>query len=192
LTRAGAPRYSPSEEALDVVRILDPAPDFKARAATGPRPADVRDVSLADHRGRFLVLFFYPRDFTAVCPTEVLEFSKRAREFRDVGADLLGASVDDVETHQRWIAEKLGPLAFPLLADPTKEVARAYGALLEREGVATRATFVVDSSGIVQYAAFHNLDVGRSPSETLRVVEALRTGAPSPAEWHRGGPTLGR
>ena len=173
-------------------RILEAAPDFKARAATGPLAADVRDVSLAAYAGRWLVLFFYPRDFTTVCPTEVVEFSKRAREFAALRADLLGASVDDVETHRRWIAEKLGPIAFPLLADPAKEVARAYGALVEREGVAARATFVVDPFGVVQYAAFHNLAVGRSPSEVLRVLEALATGERVPAEWRRGDPTLGR
>ncbi len=173
-------------------RILEPAPDFKAPAATGPGPADVRDVSLADYAGRWLVLFFYPRDFTKVCPTEVLEFSKRAREFEGLDASLLGASVDDLETHHRWIAEVLGRIAYPLLADPTRTVSRAWGALLEREGVAARATFIVDPAGVVQYAAFHNLAVGRSPSETLRVLEALRTGAKSPAEWRRGEPTLGR
>jgi peroxiredoxin (alkyl hydroperoxide reductase subunit C) len=172
-------------------RILERAPDFKARAVTGPGEADVRDESLARHAGRWLVLFFYPRDFTAVCPTEVVELSRRAREFAELGADLLGASVDDVDTHRRWIAERLGPIAYPLLADPSREVARAWGALLEREGVAARATFIVDPQGIVQYAVFHNLAVGRSPSETLRVLEALRTGRPAPAEWRRGDPTLG-
>jgi alkyl hydroperoxide reductase subunit AhpC len=173
-------------------RILEPAPDFKARAATGPGAPDVREVSLADYAGRWLVLFFYPRDFTSVCPTEVVEFSKRARELAALGADVLGASVDDVETHRRWIAEKLGPIAFPLLADPGKEIARAYGALVEPQGVAARATFAVDPHGVVQYAAFHNLAVGRSPSEVLRVLEALATGDRVPAEWRRGDPTLGR
>jgi len=173
-------------------RILEPAPDFAARAATGPLDTDVREVALAAYAGRWLVLFFYPRDFTRVCPTEVVEFSKRAPEFAAVGAELLGASVDDLETHRRWIAEKLGPIAFPLLADPGKDVARAYGALLEREGVAARATFVVDPGGVVQYAAFHNLAVGRSPSEVLRVLEALATGERVPAEWRRGDHTLGR
>jgi alkyl hydroperoxide reductase subunit AhpC len=178
--------------APSVARILEPAPDFKGRAATGPGERDVRDVSLRDYAGRFLVLFFYPRDFTVVCPTEVTEFSRRAAEFAALDADLLGASVDDVETHRRWIREKLGPIAFPLLADPEGEIARRFGALLEGRGVATRATFVVDPAGIVQYAAFHNLAVGRSPSETLRVLEALRTGERAPAEWHGGEPTLGR
>jgi alkyl hydroperoxide reductase subunit AhpC len=172
-------------------RILEPAPDFKELDATGPAEADEREVSLRDYAGRYLVLFFYPRDFTAVCPTEIVEFSRRSREFAAAGADLLGASVDDVETHRRWIREKLGPVAFPLLADRGGEIARRYGALVEDRGVATRATFVVDPGGVVQYAAFHNLAVGRSPSETLRVLEALATGERAPAEWRRGEPTLG-
>jgi alkyl hydroperoxide reductase subunit AhpC len=167
--------------------ILDPAPDFKARAADA---AGERDVSLAAYAGRWLVLFFYPQDFTKVCPTEVLEFSKRAGEFRTLGAEILGVSADDVATHRRWIAEVLGPIAYPLASDPGGEIARRYGAWLPRDGVAARATFLVDPTGVVQYAAFHNLLVGRSPSEVLRVLEALRASAPSPAVWRRGEPTL--
>lgn len=171
-----------------VASILEPAPAFEARAVGGA-PGE-RTVTLHEYAGRWLVLFFYPRDFTQVCPTEVIEFSKRAGEFRALGAELLGVSADDVDTHRRWIAEALGPIAYPLAADPGGRIARAYGAWLEREGVAARATFVVDPAGVVQYAAFHNLAVGRSPSEVLRVLEALRTGAPSPAEWRAGEPTL--
>lgn len=151
----------------------------------------IRELALDEFRGRFLVLAFYPRDFTRVCPTEIRELSKRAREFEDLGAAVVAVSVDDVETHRRWISEVLGPTAVPLAADPTKENARAWGALLEREGVAARATFVVDPAGVVRHAALYDLAVGRSISETLRVIEALRAGAASPAEWRPGEPTLG-
>ncbi len=153
---------------------------------------EVRDLSLSDYAGRFVVLAFYPRDFSRVCPTEVLELSKRARELAEAGAAVVAVSVDDVETHRRWIAERLGAIAVPLAADPTKENARAWGALLEREGVAGRATFVVDPAGVVRHASFNDLAVGRSISEILRVVEALRTGERSPADWRPGEPTLGR
>jgi alkyl hydroperoxide reductase subunit AhpC len=152
---------------------------------------EARDLSLADYRGRWLVLAFYPRDFTQVCPTEIRELSKRAREFAALGADVIAVSVDDLDTHRRWIAEVLGPVAVPLAADPSKENARAWGALLERQGVAARATFVVDPAGRVRHAAYYDLAVGRSISETLRVIEALRAGGPSPAEWRPGEPMLG-
>ncbi len=168
--------------------LLEPAPRFKARAVTPD--GDVRELALEDYRGRWLVLAFYPRDFTRVCPTEVRELSKRAREFSELGASVVAVSVDDVETHRRWIAEVLGPTAVPLAADPTRENARAWGALLEREGVAARASFVVDPAGVVRHASFYDLAVGRSISELLRVLEALRAGVPSPADWRPGEPTL--
>ncbi|HET8540058.1 MAG TPA: peroxiredoxin [Anaeromyxobacter sp.] len=170
--------------------LLDPAPPFHARAVMPD--GEARDLALDTFRGRWLVLAFYPRDFTRVCPTEIRELSKRAREFAELGAAVVAASVDDLDTHRRWIAEVLGPIAVPLAADPTRENARAWGALLEREGVAARATFVVDPDGVMRHAAFYDLAVGRSISETLRVLEALRAGGPRPAEWRPGDPTLGK
>jgi len=169
--------------------ILDEAPDFKAPAVVGR--GDPTTVHLADLRGRWVVLLFYPRDFTRVCPTEVTELSKRLPELRALDADALAISVDDVETHRRWIEEVLGPVGMPLVADPDRAIARAWGALLPAEGVATRATFIVDPRGVVQYASHHNLKVGRSISEIIRVLEALRTGEKAPVEWRRGQPTLG-
>jgi len=169
--------------------LLEPAPPFRAWAVMPD--GEARDLALDGFRGRWLVLAFYPRDFTRVCPTEIRELSKRAREFADLDAAVVAVSVDDLDTHRRWIAEVLGPIAVPLAADPSKENARAWGALLEREGVAARATFVVDPEGVVRHAAFYDLAVGRSIAETLRVIEALRAGGQSPAEWRPGEPTLG-
>ncbi len=173
-----------------MVRLLEPAPAFTAPAVRGA--GEPVEASLEALRGRWVVLLFYPRDFTPVCPTEVIELSKRMPELRALSAEALAISVDDAATHRRWIAEVLGPLAVPLVADPDRAISRAYGALLEAEGVAARATFIVDPRGVVQYAAFHNLQVGRSISELLRVLEALRTGERAPAEWRPGQPTLGR
>jgi peroxiredoxin (alkyl hydroperoxide reductase subunit C) len=170
-----------------MVSILDMAPDFKAKGVRGR--GEPVEVSLAGLRGGWVVLFFYPRDFTRVCPTEIRELSKRRAE---LGAEVLALSVDDAATHRRWIAEALGEVSFPLLADPGGAVARAYGALLPGEGVAARATFVVDPAGVVQYAAAHSLNVGRSISELVRVLEALRTGEAVAAGWEPGQPTLGR
>jgi alkyl hydroperoxide reductase subunit AhpC len=154
---------------------------------------EVRELALADYAGRWLVLAFYPRDFTTICPVEVLELSKRAPELAALGASVLAISVDDVDTHRRWIAERLGPLAIPLVADPARELSRSYRAFLEREGVAARATFIVDPDGVVRHASFGDPAVARSISEILRVLEALRAlkqdAAPAgPAE----GPAAGR
>lgn len=170
-----------------MLSILDPAPDFKADGAGGR--GEAVEVRLSALRGRWVVLFFYPRDFSRICPTELRELSKRRSE---LDAEVLALSVDDVETHRRWIAEAFGELAFPLLADPGGAVARAYGVLLEAEGVAARATFAVDPEGRVQYAAVHGSLVGRSISELVRVLEALQTGEAVPAGWQPGQPTLGR
>ncbi|HTN51671.1 MAG TPA: peroxiredoxin [Anaeromyxobacter sp.] len=173
-----------------MVRPGDRAPALEARGVCGR--GEEMDVSLASLAGRWAVVFFYPRDFTVVCPTEILELSKRARELRDLSAEAIAISVDDVETHRRWIAERLGEVAFPLAADPDRVISQAWGALLEAQGVAGRATFLVDPRGVVRHACYHDLDVGRSISELLRVLEALQTGEKAPAEWRPGTPTLGR
>lgn len=170
--------------------VLDPAPELRAAGVRGR--GDPVEVRLSDLRGRWAVVFFYPRDFTPVCPTELRELTRRVAEFRALDVELLALSVDDVATHRRWIAEALGEVPFPLLSDPGGAIARAWGALLEPQGVATRATFVVDPGGVIQQASFHNLAVGRSISELLRVIEALRTGDRAPADWRPGEPTLGR
>jgi alkyl hydroperoxide reductase subunit AhpC len=169
-----------------VLSLLEEAPDFTASGLRGRgEPVQLR---LAALRGGWVMVFFYPRDFTPVCPTELRELSKRSAE---LGAEVLALSADDVETHRRWLDQVLGEVAFPLLADPGGAIARAYGVWLEREGVAARATFAVDPQGVVQYASVHNLNVGRSVSELVRVMEALRTGQPVPAGWQPGQPTMG-
>jgi peroxiredoxin (alkyl hydroperoxide reductase subunit C) len=173
-----------------MVTVLEKAPDFTAPAATGK--GEFVEVSLASNRGRWVVLFFYPLDFTFVCPTEILEFSKRAREFEALGAQVMGCSVDSQYSHRAWIENGLGELRIPLVSDITKRIARDYGALIEDQGIATRATFVIDPGGIVQYACYHNTAVGRSVSETLRVLEALQTGENCPVDWRPGVKTLGR
>jgi alkyl hydroperoxide reductase subunit AhpC len=173
-----------------MVQVLQKAPDFTAPAAWGK--GEIRPVSLSSYRGRWVVLFFYPLDFTFVCPTEILEFSKRAGEFAALGAQVIGCSVDSEHSHRAWIEHGLGELAIPLASDITKSIARSYGALLEDRGIATRATYVIDPQGVVQYACYHNTAVGRSVSETLRVLEALQTGEKCPVDWRPGAKTLGR
>ena len=171
-----------------MLRPGDPAPDLRAPAALPDGTAG--EVSLAALRGRWALLLFYPRDFTTVCPTEVRELSKRAPELRALGAEPLAISVDDLATHRRWIAEVLGPLEVALVADPGGALARAFGAWLPGEGMAGRATYLVDPAGRVRYAAMHDLTVGRSVSEILRVLEALQAGGMAPAEWRPGQAVL--
>jgi alkyl hydroperoxide reductase subunit AhpC len=173
-----------------MVRVYEKAPDFTAPSATGK--GEVGETALATYAGKWVVLFFYPLDFTYVCPTEILEFSRRSREFGALGAAVIGCSVDSVHAHRAWIQHELGELAIPLVSDVTKRISRDYGALLEDQGIATRATYVIDPLGVVQYACYHNTAIGRSVSETLRVLEALQTGDRCPVEWRPGARTLGR
>lgn len=148
----------------------------------------VEEYSLKSYQGKWLILFFYPADFTFICPTEVVGFSRMAAEFRAVGAEILGVSVDSVETHRAWI-EELGGIDYPLLSDERKSVSRAYGVLEEKEGVSLRATFIINPAREVSYFVVSHMNVGRSVEETLRVLKALRTGKLCPAEWKPGEPT---
>ena len=172
-----------------MVSLGQKAPDFCLKALVGK--GDFADVSLSDYRGKWVVLFFYPLDFTSVCPTEIHEFSKREPEFRKMNTAVLGCSVDSEHSHKAWLSTTLGAINFPLLSDLTKETSRQFGALLEDQGFATRATFIIDPEGNLQYALYQNALVGRSVNETLRILEALQTGQPCPAEWKRGDATLG-
>lgn len=167
-----------------MVQVLQKAPNFTAQAVVGA--GDVKEISLSDYVGKWVVLFFYPLDFTFVCPTEIQEFSKRHEEFKALNAVVLGASVDSVHSHKAWINNGLGQLNYPLISDFTKEIARKYGALLENEGFATRATFIIDDKGVLQYAGYYSPNVGRSVSEVLRILQAAQTGERCPAEWKPG------
>src|SRR5690606_10801092 len=136
---------------------------------------DFKDISLADYKGKWVVLFFYPLDFTFVCPTELLQFKDKLEQFEKLNSVVIGASVDSVHSHKRWCKDDLGDLNYPLIGDITKRVARDYGALLEDKGVATRATYIVDPEGVLQYASLHNLNVGRDADEILRVLAGLQS-----------------
>jgi peroxiredoxin (alkyl hydroperoxide reductase subunit C) len=161
------------------------APAFTLK---GIYQGSVEEYSLKSYPGKWLILFFYPADFTFICPTEVVGFSRMAAEFRAVGAEILGVSVDSVETHRAWI-EELGGIDYLLLSDERKSVSRAYGVLEEKEGVRLRATFIINPAREVSYFVVSHMNVGRSVEETLRVLKALRTGKLCPAEWKPGEPT---
>lgn len=164
--------------------IGQPAPQFTAPAVVDG--GDFKDISLNDFKGKWVVMFFYPLDFTFVCPTEITQFRDSLKEFKDQGAEILGVSIDSVHSHRRWLKDDLGNLGYPLIGDVTKRLARDYGVLLEDAGIATRGTFIIDPEGVIQYMGIHNLNVGRDANEILRVLNALKSGELCGAGWKPG------
>ncbi len=147
-------------------------------------------AALADYAGKWLVLFFYPMDFTFVCPTELTAFSDCLEKFREAGAELLSVSTDSVYTHLAWQRNGLGKLGYPMASDQTLQVCADYGVLLEEKGVALRGLFLIDPEQIVRYSVIHDNNIGRNPDEVLRVLAALQTGGLCAAGWTEGEDTL--
>ncbi len=176
-----------------LAKVGQPAPSFalpSTKGATSPKDLG-REISLSDYRGKWLIFFFYPLDFTFVCPTEIIALSDRLDEFAEFDTEVLGASTDSVHSHFAWLntpREKNGiaGTAYPLASDYTKDVSRAYGVLDEATGVAQRGLFIIDPEGVLRYAVVTADNVGRSVEETLRVLQALQTGGLCPAEWTPG------
>lgn len=164
--------------------IGQPAPQFTAHSVVDG--GDFKEISLSDYKGKYVVLFFYPLDFTFVCPTEITQFRDHLEDFKNTGAEVLGVSIDSVHSHKRWIKDDLGNLGYPLIGDITKQLSRDYGVLLQEEGIATRGTFIIDPEGVIQYMGIHNLNVGRDAKEILRVLNALKTGELCGAGWKAG------
>ena len=178
---------------MPIAKVGQPAPDFTMQVARPGETARSKfgKISLKDYAGQWLVFFFYPLDFTFVCPTEITALSDRYEEFAELGAEVLGCSTDSVFSHQAWMntprdKDGLGDMKFPLAADYTKQVAREYGVLLEEEGIALRGLFIIDPNGVLQYEVINNLNIGRSTEETLRVLQALQTGGLCPSDWKPG------
>jgi alkyl hydroperoxide reductase subunit AhpC len=170
-----------------MVQVGQKAPEFALEAVQG---SEFVDVKLSDYAGKWVVLFFYPLDFTFVCPTEITGFARRRAEFDALGAQVLGASVDSKWSHLAWIERDLGDLGYPLLSDFKRETAEEYGVLLP-EGMALRGTFIIDPDGVLKYACVHDNNIGRNTDETLRVLQALQTGEKCPVDWKPGEATLG-
>jgi alkyl hydroperoxide reductase subunit AhpC len=164
----------------------DAAPPFDLPCAFDGR---ISHVALAGLRSELVLLFFYPRDFSFICPTEVVGFHKAQAAFKTEHTSIVGVSADTAETHRRW-AHELGGLSYPLLADEGGKIAGQYGVFDEKEGVAIRATFVLDRGRKVLYAVASSINVGRSVSETLRIVRALHSGRLCPADWQPGDPAI--
>jgi len=168
-----------------MVSVGGKAPGFTLR---GISAGQVADYNLDSYKGKWLVLFFYPADFTFICPTEVVGFSKLAGEFRAEDAEVLGVSVDSIDSHRDWVGE-LGGVNYPLLSDTNKSVSRTYEVLDQKEGVSQRATFIISPSTEISYLVVSHMNVGRSVEETLRVLKALRTERLCPADWRPGAGT---
>jgi peroxiredoxin 2/4 len=180
-----------------IAKVGEFAPSFTADIARQGETmnAPVSHVSLSDYANRWLILFWYPLDFTFICPTEIIALSHRYEEFQVLDCDILGASTDSVYSHRAWIQtprEKNGieGLQFSLLSDQTHQIARDYGVLIEDKGIALRGLFIIDPDGVLQYSTITNLNVGRSVDETLRVLQAIQSGGLCGSDWKPGMPTL--
>lgn len=172
------------------------APGFSATAVFDQ---EFKDVKLSDYRGKYVVLFFYPLDFTFVCPTEIIAFSDRYGEFSSINTEILGVSVDSQFSHLAWTQSDrksggVGELSYPLVSDLKKEISTAYNVLTE-EGISLRGLFIIDKEGVIQHATINNLAFGRSVDETLRVLQAIQyvqshPDEVCPAGWQPGDKTM--
>lgn len=174
-------------------KVGQPAPDFNMKAVVHG-DVDGR-VALKDFRGKWVVFYFYPLDFTFVCPTEITGLDKRIKDFEENNAVVIGCSTDSVYSHKAWMGKApneggIGELTHALASDLTGEVARRYGVYIEEEGITLRGLFIIDPDGVLQYATYHALNVGRSVDETLRVLQALQSGGLCPVDWKPGEKTL--
>ncbi|HEY9907478.1 MAG TPA: peroxiredoxin [Thermosynechococcaceae cyanobacterium] len=179
------------------LRVGQQAPDFTATAVVDQ---EFKTVNLSDYRGKYVVLFFYPLDFTFVCPTEITAFSDRYEEFSKIGTEILGVSVDSEFSHLAWIqADRksggVGDLNYPLVSDIKKEISAAYNVLDPDAGIALRGLFLIDKDGVIQHSTINNLSFGRSVDETLRTLQAIQhvqshPDEVCPAGWQPGDATM--
>jgi lipoyl-dependent peroxiredoxin subunit C len=168
-------------------------PAFNLKAVVSlEKGKEFRDIRNDSFPGKWLVLFFWPMDFTFVCPTEIAGFGKRYQDFLDRDAEVLGASTDSHYVHLAWRKENpdLRNVPYPMLADTKRELSGALGILHPEEGVALRATYIADPGGVIRFGSANDLSVGRSVDEVLRVLDALQTNELCPCDWRRGQPTL--
>lgn len=168
-------------------------PDFNLKGVVGTDPKSAFiDVHQKSYEGKWLVVFFYPKDFTFVCPTEIKGFGDLNKDFKDRDTQVLTASTDNEFVHLAWKQnhKDLKDLPFPMLSDIKRELSASLGILDEQEGVAQRATYIVDPGGIVRYVSVNDMSVGRNPKEVLRVLDALQTDELCPCNWTQGQDTI--
>lgn len=172
-----------------MARLGEKVENFTADAYVS---GEFKKISLDDYKGKWVVVFFYPLDFTFICPTEIKEFAKLQKDFEEANAVILGASTDSLHSHKAWFERDLPEVKYPVIADTTHKVSRIFNVLKEDQGIAYRGTFIIDPEGYLRYSVISDLSVGRSVKETLRVVKALQTGELCPVEWEPGKQTLGK
>jgi peroxiredoxin (alkyl hydroperoxide reductase subunit C) len=177
-----------------MVKINAPAPDFTEEAYVNEQ---IKKISLKEYRGKWLILFFYPADFTFVCPTELGELADHYPQFRAEGAEVVSVSVDTVFVHKAWhdTSSTIKKITYPMLADPARRVATAYGTLIEEEGLSLRGTFLIDPDGILKAYEIHDNSIGRSIDELIRKLQAAKFvaehgGEACPMNWKPGEKTL--
>jgi len=180
--------YDLDNDCCQTLQIGKTAPKFKME---GYFKGEKKEYSLSDFDGKWKLLFFYPLDFTFVCPTELLELSEKVSEFEKLNAQVLGVSTDSVYSHEAWLKD-LGDLNYPLLSDITKDVSWDYNVLLEKEGIALRGAFLIDPNGRLKSYTVNDLSIGRNIDEFLRLIEAFQTGDLCPVGWKKGDKTLGK
>jgi len=172
--------------------VTRPAPDFAAQAVMPDN--SFKELKLSDYKGKYVVLFFYPLDFTFVCPSEIIAFNKKLSDFKERNAEVVGVSIDSHFTHLAWKKTKveeggIGNIQYPLVADLSKNIARDYGVLLN-DALALRGLFLIDKNGVVKHALVNDLPLGRSVDEALRMLDALQFteahGEVCPANWKKG------
>ena len=174
-----------------MLSVGDHFPDFNLKAVV-PDSKDFQEISNKTYKDKWLVVFFYPKDFTFVCPTEIKGFSDMNKDFKERGAQILTASVDSEYVHLAWKTHEpdLKDIAFPMLSDIKRELSASLGVLDHNEGISKRATFIIDPKNVIRFVYVTDLSVGRNPKEVLRVLDALQTNKLCPCEWEKGQKTL--
>ena len=171
------------------IQVSRPAPSFKTQALVG---REFQTISSEDLKGKWVLLMFYPMDFTFVCPTELVGLNDKHGDFADRDCVVLAASTDTVHSHLGWVKadERLSKLKYPILADVTKTISRSFGVLIEEQGIALRGTFLIDPNGVLRWSCVNDLSAGRSVEEFIRVLDALQTDKLGPCNWKKGEQTL--
>ncbi len=176
-----------------MLTVGDKLPAFNVTGVVSlEKGKEFKQINQDTYQGKWLVLFFWPKDFTFICPTEIAEFGKRDKDFQDRGAQVLGVSTDSEYVHHAWRTHHpdLKSLPFPMLADIKRELTTGLGVLHKDAGVALRATFIVDPQGIIRHVSVNDLSVGRNVGETLRTLDAFQTDELCPCNWQKGEETL--